>query len=516
MLARRLPALLVIVLVLLPTAGAFASRHDAVELAYAAVKGPVVLGIGNLTVEGQARGAVLAAQVGVVSFENVPTLTLLEQGQDGLPRNTTVPHATLSIETGSLIWRLPPGGARVDAWADYGFGLALADAPVPSDDGSSVGAGALVASPRFAGTAQMASGAADVVPLHATVSVYGADGKPLAGWLHRAINANATAQNAAGTSGFDALFHLEGATRALFAARVVGFGTGDAANMTLSVRPGSKDEFAGTLDVLSTLSSELGGEGKDSAFGKDNPLEQLAIASPMLNGAMLVINNDGQGNGTEPPRTAKMGADPLETGPVTFLRGSGSAPMKVRWEQDEMRVEGAPALAVTKAGFAVQNAATIGIVPVISVVLWIGALVAIVIFFVKRPPQGDGPFWLRLVGWASWLLVLLAVFVVWDMSFADSFGTSALAQFRAGSRDWTQLGVTLSLELVPWSFAALLFALPVRIMLGVGLRYVGKGKTLKSFATAGGLVALGILGPLYALYIVNVGIQQALAAMSGL
>src|SRR5581483_4352018 len=144
--ARRVAALL-LALLLVPQAAAFSSRHDAIELAYAAAKGPVVIGLGNLSLEGHAEGAILAANVASFELRGVPKLTLVEKGQDGLPRNTTLAGATLLVESGSLVWRLPEGGAFTQAWADYGIGLGLAQAPVPAENGSSVGAGALMVGP---------------------------------------------------------------------------------------------------------------------------------------------------------------------------------------------------------------------------------------------------------------------------------------------------------------------------------------------------------------------------------
>lgn len=517
MLARRLSALL-LALLFVPQAAAFASRHDAVELAYAATKGPVVLGLGNLSLEGRAEGAILAANVASFAMRGVPQLTIVERGEDGLPRNTTLAGASLLVESGSLLWRLPEGGAHAQAWADYGIGLGLARAPVPAESGESVGAGTLLVGPSVSGLAQPASGGSDVLALHATVTILDNAGQSVPGWLHRAVNANGSAQTAGDASGFGVVFHAEGAADGVLRAAALGMGAGTNADLALAIAHAPEDKLKETLDTLNDLSREIGGpqqQGGDSPLGggSGNPLEQLEAFSPLFNGAVLVIQGGDKENATEPPRTAKIGDDALDLGPITFMRSGSGVPMRIHWDKDEMRVEGEPTLAVTQAGFAVDRPATVWIIPIVSLVLWLCAIAAIVLFFVKRPPEANAPWSLRLVGWGVWLVVLLLVFVVWDKSFAESFGTSALSQFMDGSRDWPKLGILLSMELVPWSLAGLLFALPVRIALGVGLRYLGKGKALKSFATAGGLVALAIFGPMYALYIVNVGIQQAIGAI---
>ena len=110
-----------------------------------------------------------------------------------------------------------------------------------------------------------------------------------------------------------------------------------------------------------------------------------------------------------------------------------------------------------------------------------------------------------------WLVVLAAVFWWWDRSFAETFGTSLLTLFKQrglSGQSFSQLSLIFGIEMIPWGLAGLLFALPVRIILGVLLRYRGQGSSFKRIAAAGGLVSLAIFGPIYALWIANVLIAQ--------
>ncbi|GEM_PF-6075519 len=513
MLPRHAASLLLALLLLAPGALAFSARHDAVELDYAATHAPVVLSAGALDLAGDLRDAVLAADVAPMTLKGVPTLHV----DEAAGKETTLNAATLRVESGAVLWRIGDGRTvNVRAGAAYGFGLALTQAPLPSDNGT-VGAGALLAGPDVEASADWAGAETQLVVLHGNVTLLRADGEPFAGWSHREVNANLSRPDESGNAGV--LFRTEGAFAMTMHASVLAGAAGDSANLTLSVHRAAEDRFQDTLSVLSDLGSSLGmgggdqGNQKGSPFQDGGPLQNLAPFSGLLNGALLVINNP-DGNDTAAPLASRMGSDPFDVGPLSMMR---SGDMRIAWSGDQMRVQGSPAVAINKAGFAVSPTASIaGVVPIVSVVLWVGALAAIVAFLVKRPPKAEKPAWsFRLIGWGVWLVVLLGVFLIWDASFADTFGTSVLTLLKSGSRDLQTLGIVFGLEMAPWSLAALLFALPVRIMLGIGLRYVGKGKALGSFAKAGGLVALAILGPIYALWIVNVAIQQAVGLLAG-
>jgi hypothetical protein len=509
MTARLAPSLVLALLLLAPGASALAARHDPVELDYEATKAPVVLGAGALDLSGDLRDAVLVANASPLTLTNVPTLRAdASNASGGSPAETTFSAATLRVESGSVLWRLGDAAAGAHVTAAYGLGLALTEAPLPTGDNGTPGAGALVAGPSVSTSADWAGGETQLVVLDGVVTLLRADGVPFPGWTHRAVNPDATGPGDAGAAGL--LFRTDGAFVLRAESTLVAGAVGSSANLTLAVHRADRDRFADTVAALSDLGAKAGlNGGKDSPFAPDGPLQNLAPLSGVLNGALLVI---GGGNDTAAPLASRIGQDPLDAAPFAVMR---SGDMRVAWSGSQMRVQGSPAVLVSKNGFAVSPTASVaGVVPVVSVVLWVGALAAIVVFLVKRPEKTKTTWTIRLASWLAYLVVLVVVFLIWDASFADTFGTSVVTLLKAGSRDPQQLGVTFGLETAPWSLAALLFALPVRIMLGVALRYVAKGRPLSSVAKAGGLVALAILGPLYALWIVNVVIERVVAAMA--
>jgi hypothetical protein len=510
MLGRLAPCLLALLL-LVPAASAFSARHDPIELAYDAQHAPVVIAAGQERLEGAMRDAVLVAGAAPWTAKAVPTLTVDEKGGLApLPAQSSFASATLRVESGTLIWRLGDGSAALDVQADAAYGLALAmdQVPVPLDNGSQAGAGALLVGPQVDAQAHWPGGETQVLVLDGVVTILRADGEPEPGWSHRAVNANATSPDAAGSASL--IFRTAGAFDSTSTSTLFAGAAGSAANLSLSVKAADQDRFTDTVQVLSDLGSQIGmDDKKGSPFGADSPLSNLAPFSGVLNGALLVIN---AGNDTQTPLDARMGADSFDPGPISLMR---SGDMGIAWSGTQMRIQGSPAVAVTRAGFAVDSAASIaGIVPIVSVVLWLGAIGAIVFFFVKRPEKVKPKLAVRLLSWLGWLVALVIVFLVWDASFAATFGTSALTLLRHGGLDPARLGAVFALEMVPWSFASLLFALPLRIIAGVLFRVFLPGKPLKNAAKGVGLLGLAVLGPIYALWIVNVGIQQAVAALA--
>ena len=504
--AAWLALTLLLLLVLAPTAGAFATREEPLRVAYDQDASPVVFATGALAVEGRLERGYLASDVRGFALSAVPELTVTERGLAGLPRNQTHRDVDVDVQGGALIWEFGAGD-RLDLAlaAPYGVGLALPQLPVAA--GADAGAGLLVAAPALEGAFSWSGRAGRLVLLDASVTLRDASGAVLPGWAGRRVNANATAGSE--PSDLDAFFHVSGAFEGVSDARMQGGAMGRSASLTLTVSDSGQDRFLDTLDVLERATEALGGE-ESAGLGRDNPLRGLAPYSGVLDGSLLVLG-DTPGPDGEPiePVESRMGEAAFDVGPMALVRGE----MDVAWDAGQMRVQGTPVVALTSAGFAVEEPASLaGLVPILSLALWALAAAAIVVYFVKRPREGKGSLAMRLVSLAVHLVALAAVFWWWDASFAQTFGTSALTLLREGAllEDPVRLFVVLSLELAPWGVAALLFALPVRILLGVALRYVGRGKTYKGVAKAGGLVALGVLGPLYALWLVNVTLGQML------
>lgn len=505
-------ALAVLLLLAVPSAAAFATREEPVRIAYARDDTPVVFATGALTVEGDLRGGYLAAQVRGVTLRDVPSLTVTERGDVlGLPQETTYRDVDLVVHDGALVWRFDEGASlSLVLDAPYGLGLALPEFPSAAVER---GPGALVAAPGLQGTLSW-TGEGDLLLLDAEATLLDARGQPVAGWERRDVNPGATA--ASDPSTLETVLHVKGAFRGDADARIQGGAVGASRDLSLRASPSDEDSFGATLDVLSDLGTLLGPDAA-GAFGPDNPLRQLETFSPLLNGALLIVATPLEGEEGEDiePIESRLGEDEFDAGPISLLRGD---PMTVAWDESQMRIQGTPTVAVSRAGFAVEQPATVWLFPLVAVVLWALAIAALVVYFVKRPPKADAPWTMRLLSYAVYLLVLLAVFWFWDASFASTFGTSVLSLVRAGTAfdDLPRLGLVAGVQMAPWGLSALLFALPVRIALGVGLRYLGKGKAYKGLAMAAGLVALGLLGPLYALWILNTVITEALGSMPSL
>jgi hypothetical protein len=507
-------AALVLLALLAPsTAQAFSTREEPLHLAYDREATPVVIAMGQVQVKGELRGGYLAADVRDLALRAVPTLTVTERGEGALPRNDTYRGVDLVMHGGTILWTF---GARdrldVTLDAPYAIGLALPRIPLAAD--VDAGAGVVLASPALDAALSWSGSEGRLVLLDAEVSLLDAGGLPLKGWDRRAVNPGAGPT--ADPSRLRTLVTVSGAFEGSSDARIQGGALGASQDLSLAVGPSQEERFSETLDVLSSAAGLLG-EDAASAFGRDSPVRQLAGFSRVLDGGLLVLGDTPGADGAAvAPAESRLGDAPFEVGPLALVRGD---PMSLAWDGEQMAVQGTPIVAISGAGFAVDEPATLGgLVPVVAVVLWAVALAAIVVYLVKRP-KGDETSWPpRILSMAVHVLALVAVFWWWDASFAETFGTSVLTLLRDGAAfsDPARLGILFSLEMAPWGLAALLFALPVRIVLGVALRYLGKGKSYKGVAKAGGLVALGLLGPVYALWILNVVIAEAVRNLPGL
>lgn len=498
---RVLGLLLVLLLLAPPTAGAFSTRDEPVAIAYERGRTPIVFATGAIALEGEARGGLLATGADGFLLEDVPEITVTERLENGMGRNTTYRGADLVVHAGTLTWAFPEGGALdVDFEAAYGMGLALPRLPIALNEEGD-GAGALLAGPALGGSFSWRGGASRLQLLDAEASILDASGKPAQGWDRREVNPGTTP--ASDLSAFSVVFTLSGgAFDGVPKARIVGVALGASKDLRMDVAPAAQDRFSETLDALGELGELAGDREGAQVLGEDNPLRQLEPFSGTLNGALVVSDGGGDANASVEPVESSIGGEPFDVGPLALLRGE----MSVAWGEDRMSVQGTPELAISRAGFAVDDTASVSFVPLLAVVLWAIALAAIVFYFVKRPPTGaEGGFALRIVSFAVHVVVLAAAFWWWDASFAETFGTSFLTLLRSGTGldDLARLGFVFAIETLPWGLAALCFALPVRIALGVALRYLGKGKAYKGIAKAGGFVALAAFGPVYALWLVN-------------
>lgn len=499
----RLAVLLVLALLAAPAADAFATDARAVELAYALAATPAVIATGALQLDGELGTGLLLAGADGTEIGPIPELTVTRR--DGT--RETFQRATLVIESGALVWPVESGQTLgVALRAPYAFAIALPQAPLPSEDGATM-PGFLLAGEALGGEASWRGGVSNLLVSDGVVTLEDADGRAIPGWDSVGVNAGqgdaATDENA-----FETLFEASGAFDARVAAGMVAGAVGDG-KLGLVVHVSEEDRFDETLALVRDAGGDLfGGEGGGGPFDEGGPLSMFSSVSGMLNGALFVLPGMGEGEPAQPLR-ALVGGEALELGPFSLLRGGELA---LAWEEGEMRVAGEPDVVLGREGFAVDEPRTLGLFPVVSVFLWALALAALVWYFVRRPPEAKSKWPLRLASAAANLVILVVVFMVWDASFAATFGTSAITVARAAgvSPDTLpQIGTVLALELVPWGIAAVLFALPVRIVAGVALRYLGKGKSFKGLANAAGLVALAVLGPLYAMWCFNLVLGRA-------
>lgn len=503
-----LPRLLAcgLMLLLLPVAAAFPTADEEVSIRYPADGSPAAVGTGRLAFEGDVRGGVLGAgSAGFARFAAIPRLDVVERGEGGAMRSETIRDVTLVVHEGSFVWRFASGGSLdTTGEAPYAMGLALPEAPIPSASGDPAGPGLLLAGDALGVAGRWSGEATELLALDATVSLLDAQGAALPGWSRREVNPGVRAAEA-DPARLDTIFAPSGPFAANVSHGLVGLAFGDGAEATLRVRPSESDRFEPTLAVLESAGAQLG--YSDGVFAGASPLRALEDFSPMLNGATLLVPRPDDPDAA--PTHSSVGGRDFEVGPITVLR---SDDLSVAWREDEMRVQGQATVAVGRQGFAVEAPATLGFLPALSVALWVVAAAAAVWFFVRRPPAAEGSWTFRFVGWIAHALAFLLVFYLWDASFADTFGTSFFSVAREGVTPDSvpRMMLVLAIEMIPWGLAALFFALPVRIALGVALRYLGQGKTLKGFAKAGGLLSLAVFGPLHALWLFNVVLERVL------
>lgn len=500
-----LPRLLAcgLVLLLLPMAAAFPTSSAEVSIRYPVEASPMVVGVGALAFEGAASGGALGAgEADFAAFREVPSFEIVERSPDGTVRVSSLHDVTLVLHEGSFVWRFEGGAFAARASPAYAVGLAMPDMPVSA----AAGPGILLAGEGLALEGNWSGEPSQLVALDALVSLLDSSGSALPGWERRMVNRGISVGEA-DPERVETLFVVAGAFVTHVDHGLAGLAFGASPEAALRVRPAAEDRFAATLAALESAGAQMGYD--EGPFSQSNPLRALQDLSPMLNGATLLVPPAGAGSDGVAPTQSVVGGREFAVGPLNVLR---SDDLEVAWRDDEMRVQGDATVAVGRQGFSVEPPVSVGLVPLVAVVLWVLAAGAAIWFFARRPPAAEGSWTFRIVGWIAHLAAFLLVFYLWDSSFRDTFGTSFLTLLGEGvtPESVPRMMLVLALEMVPWGLAALLFALPVRIALGVALRYLGKGKSLKGIAKAGGLLSLAIFGPLHALWLFNVVLERVL------
>lgn len=494
---RRLLACALAIAFLSPVAAAFSSNVDEVHIRFDQDASPLILAAGKVDAAGVARDGLLSAFVSEASVGPVPSLRVVDT-RGLIPTERIVTGATMLVHSGHLAWRFTDASAPVNASAAYAFALALPKSPVGGD-----GPGVVMAGPDLVAGISWSRGTAQLVPANATITILDSSGKAVQGYDRVRVNENANARGDQEDEKVVA-FEASGAFSARVPSRALASGL-DASNaaMRIDVRAANEDRF---VDAARSVEEALGVFSQGESSGGDSmgeALRQLGGLSGVFNGAVLILQT-GQDNATAEPVEMRLGDREIEPGPFTLLR---SQDLALAWGDGAVGIQGHSKVAVSGEGFSVAPPLVVGPVPIISLLFWLAAVGSVVFFFMKRPPAAKGKWSIRGISWAVYAVVLVAVFWWWDASFANTFGTSLLTLVSSNGfnpDDINQFALVFGLEMFPWGLAALLFALPVRIGLGVLLRYRGEGSSFKGIAKAGGLVSLAIFGPIYALWIANV------------
>lgn len=513
-LARLALSLALLAVLALPGhASAFPSAEQAVAVEYEPGAAPIALMTGRLVVDATAHGALLVAEAVGTRIGPVPELVLASQEAGGQPRGEMHRDVVLIMHEGALLVRANATSVGVALRADYALGVGLPEAPF----GGASSPGFLLAAEAIEGTVAFADDVADLIPLDAVVSLQRPDGTVVAGWDHRRVNTGLSAADFNGDGSGDAradgagendttgVLRATGPFQGQLRARVVGASPGEGGEARLVTTRAEQTRFREAVAGLGALSGLAQGTASEG-------ISELAPFAPILNGAVLLMEFDRDGQAPPRPVLSRIGDADVEMGGFALLR---SEEMTVTWGAQATRIQGDAALAVTGQGLAVTAPLTLGPLPLVSALLWLVAVGAIGWFVTHRPEKPAEKFrTLRLASLAAHLVAFLLVFWWWDAQFANTFGTSFLGLLLdpASATDPQVLFVVLAFQLFPWGIAALLFALPVRIALGVLLRYQGKGTALRGIAKAGGLVALGVLGPWYALWVMNLVVERAIAS----
>lgn len=471
---------------------------------------PIVAGVGEVRAEGQLSGGMLGAALVETRF-GPTTLVVAERDGSGGFANATYEGATLVVHEGNVL-SVFPDAARLEGsyGADFGIlntlpgggdGDAETNASSADED---LGPAVMVAALEVSGALRVAGDAIDLFLFNATASVLDASGRPVAGFAARDVNRGLTSSALEDNSSATLVRVAAGAPIAWRSSLLAGAPADGELVVTLS--PAAQPRFAETISHLATVGTSLSGAEGGGAEGLDS-LEPLEGA---LNGGLVLLNAaSGEEGGRLVPREATLDGEPLEPGLVVVLRGAST----LTWSSGTLAVAAEPTILFAGQGFAASAPPLVGpFLPVVSLLLWLLAIGAIVWFFVRRPPTDRAPRRHRLAVFGGHVLVFLLAFWWWDRGFQQILGVGVLDTLAggAGRVEWIVAAGLLAVELVAWVLAFLLFALPVRIAVGVILRQTTRHRGYKGAAGAAGLLALVVFGRPMVLWLLSVPLRIAL------
>ncbi|MHB8604946.1 MAG: hypothetical protein ACYDCK_06780 [Thermoplasmatota archaeon] len=378
----------------------------------------------------------------------------------------------------------------------------------------------MIAAPGASGTFLPANGAAtQLTPLDATVTIRDhATSVALPNWNARIVNGGSTRPGGTGISTtFDLttvpeVTHAAGVT--LLALGVPGTPMAASASLAASGAPRFEDAARELSRALALLGS-ANAQGASAAQSTSNVVDAMRPFAPFLDGALVILR---QGDALGAPFDVET---PQGTAPSSGFTLFHAGDLQATWvAAANFGVAGTTTVGYAGPGFVTAPVASaFGYVPYVSIALWVVALGLVVAWLIRRPKIEEPHPRARWFSLAAHIVALVVVFVFWDASFAQAFGTSVLGLLRAGNFDLRGLGLTFGLEMVPWTVASFVFALPVRIAVTFGLRFLHRGKEWRGAAKAAGLVVMGLLLGAYALFFLNAtlvqGVSNAVGQLTG-
>jgi hypothetical protein len=139
------------------------------------------------------------------------------------------------------------------------------------------------------------------------------------------------------------------------------------------------------------------------------------------------------------------------------------------------------------------------------VILWIVALCVFlsVHFFLRREINEYRTNWLKRYAFIFHIILLAITILLLDFEVYGQFGISAFtALFTQGF--CTIASVFILVELIMWVLGYLLFAIPIRILLNSGLRFLGIGKAGNGIGKGIGVLSIWVFCGLYLILILNI------------
>ncbi len=216
-----------------------------------------------------------------------------------------------------------------------------------------------------------------------------------------------------------------------------------------------------------TSGPDNGAEGDSEGGFFDN----LGALAPFLNGAYVDL-------AVELPTADDPSAEGEEVG-ITGLFSSATLvrfdSMEATRGQGQVNYEGDAALQVTDGEVAGAEPLVGGVIPSLSIVLWVVALGATVAMFVLRPSKNN-KLWdgFHLIGRISGPVAMVVAFFIWDAAIANLLGASILQ----GGLSGTGRAAIAVIQIVPLLLAGLFFGVPTRLIFRAGTRFAGQGRMM--------------------------------------